>query len=647
MYKLNSIPSSTLRLLVSGLLISGLFSTELSAAVIDGNHWIIKPGDSLYKIARTIYPNSTKQQTKLRKALITENPQAFRNGASNISVGDKLQLPAFAIETKQPVVPVIVKKTESKIEKPEPVSVNKTLDIVTADPEDVVGQVIINVGTLSAQNRGETRALKRRSAIYRGDTISTGRQGLTQIRLKDGALLSLRPQTDIRIAEYRYNGQEDGSEQSILELIKGGFRTITGAIGHKNKQNYKVRTNIATIGIRGTHYSLVLCQDSSCSSDSTANIDDGLYGEVADGSIIVENQTGIHTFNNDQFFKLTSSSVAPVRVLTPPSTILNKTKKSQANKTQKRGKNISGKSQARRTAVIYQPNQPNFSRTLRPLPRDQDLPSLPDANSTVTKAPNGSAALISFQQLDDTGLLDSVAVPVIVIPANNNQIILGENRTPVALREFSPDENGTIVQHDLIISTPLSTARPVPSSVGGNPAIGVNWGRWNIDFTLVENGQLVQTNRDLHYIYSENLTSPSQLSALGGTVGSASYSLKDGTLPTDNLGNIAATQANIDMVADFTNQQITTYRVLANVGGTTYNAETITNIPFQNLNESFDIQSISTGCLSTCVGEASVVFVGNAAGGAMTTYQIEDSSGIKGITGAALLEQIPAQEIIQ
>lgn len=49
------------------------------------------------------------------------------------------------------------------------------------------------------------------------------------------------------------------SNQSSIELIRGGFRTITGAIGEQNRENYDASiSNFATIGIRGTDYEVVI-----------------------------------------------------------------------------------------------------------------------------------------------------------------------------------------------------------------------------------------------------------------------------------------------------------------------------------------------------------------------------------------------------
>ena len=322
-----------LKILIGLILFSSIYSPSVSAALIGSTTWVIKPGDTLYKISRDIFPGNKAKQSQLRKALIKNNPNAFKNGASVISFGDKLKLPKFAIKTSKPAptpTPVIVKKAapqktiktiQAFTPKPKKI-VNPIKKIMPKPTQNIIGSVVINVGELSAENNGKKRTLNRRSDIYRGDTLSTGGKSHTQIRLKDGALLSLRPFTNMKIVDYQYNGIEDGTEKSILELVKGGFRTITGAIGHKNKKAYQVRTNVATIGIRGTHYSLVLCQQQSCNS-AGSQAKDGLYGGVADGSIVIENKSGIHQFNNDQFFQVASINAKPVEFLQPPAILKN------------------------------------------------------------------------------------------------------------------------------------------------------------------------------------------------------------------------------------------------------------------------------------------------------------------------------------
>jgi hypothetical protein len=105
---------------------------------------------------------------------------------------------------------------------------------------------------------GVQRPLSKGAEIGNGDTVRTGDGGRAQLRFSDGAMVSLQPQTDFRIDDYQYAGQTDGQEKGFFSLLKGGLRTITGWVGRTHRENYKVTTNVATIGIRGTEFSAIL-----------------------------------------------------------------------------------------------------------------------------------------------------------------------------------------------------------------------------------------------------------------------------------------------------------------------------------------------------------------------------------------------------
>lgn len=293
----------TLVFSVSAALGLALLATPIQAEVINQTHWLVKPGDTVYSIARQMYPGDTRQQVRFRRELVKSNPGFFQGSNSVMNVGDKLRLPKFA--TLNPNKPK-ANPAKTQIAKK---------SAVTPDPVDAIGKVVITMGDLRATNRSSTRKLDRHSTVFTGDTLTTGKNTRAQIRLKDGALISLQPDSEFKIAEYSFNGAEDGSEKGVFDLIKGGFRTITGLIGHKNKQNYQVRTTVATIGIRGTHYGLMLCDAGSCATD---NLADGLYGGVVDGSVAIDNGTGQELFNNDQYFHVAGTDVTPVETLTPP-----------------------------------------------------------------------------------------------------------------------------------------------------------------------------------------------------------------------------------------------------------------------------------------------------------------------------------------
>jgi hypothetical protein len=145
--------------------------------------------------------------------------------------------------------------------------------------QSAVGRVEFAVGSVNALGQdGNARSLAKGGEINNGDTIQTI-DGRAQIRFSDGGYISLQPNTEFKVEDYTYNGKADGSEKGFFSLVKGGLRAITGAIGHTNKQAYRVNTPVATIGIRGTEY---LAQFNNAR----------LLVKVGNGAVYLVNQAG-------------------------------------------------------------------------------------------------------------------------------------------------------------------------------------------------------------------------------------------------------------------------------------------------------------------------------------------------------------------
>lgn len=124
------------------------------------------------------------------------------------------------------------------------------------------GRVDFAIGTVeSVAANGSRRPLAKGAEIDAGETISTATGARAQVRFADGAFISLQPNTQFRVDEFKYKNKADGEEKGFFSLLKGGFRAITGVIGHANKQAYRVKTPAATIGIRGTGYNMELRDD--------------------------------------------------------------------------------------------------------------------------------------------------------------------------------------------------------------------------------------------------------------------------------------------------------------------------------------------------------------------------------------------------
>ena len=98
---------------------------------------------------------------------------------------------------------------------------------------------------------GARRALKRGDTFAPGDTVVT-REGRTQLRFSDGGRAALQPNTEYLVEDYHFEGVQDGTEKTFVNLVRGSVRLVMGLIGKSNRQNFLLRTSVATIGIRGT-----------------------------------------------------------------------------------------------------------------------------------------------------------------------------------------------------------------------------------------------------------------------------------------------------------------------------------------------------------------------------------------------------------
>ncbi len=122
-----------------------------------------------------------------------------------------------------------------------------------------IAQVIWVKGSVTAtQTNNQPRDLKRRSPLYLRDTIVTGPDGEAQIVFTDQSTVALRSGSELMIADYKFDPKKpnQSNEKYVLNLVKGGLRTITGIIPKDNPDSYQVNTPVATIGVRGTEYSI-------------------------------------------------------------------------------------------------------------------------------------------------------------------------------------------------------------------------------------------------------------------------------------------------------------------------------------------------------------------------------------------------------
>lgn len=146
--------------------------------------------------------------------------------------------------------------------------------VIAADKE--AGKTLLSRGDVVSKRTTGNVTLKRRSVIFEKDEIHVGSGGRAQFRMIDKALISLQENSVLQIKNYQYK-EGANTNSALLELLSGGLRTITGAIGKGNKKAYELRTPLATIGIRGTDYEVEI-------------VSNGMYVAVWDGLIHLQSR---------------------------------------------------------------------------------------------------------------------------------------------------------------------------------------------------------------------------------------------------------------------------------------------------------------------------------------------------------------------
>ena len=152
---------------------------------------------------------------------------------------------------------------------------------VFAEP---AGKVLGADGDALVLRGSQILRLSRGAAVESGDQIHTGSDGKVLIVFTDSGLVWIRANSDFVVDEYSY--AQGRHEAAFFSLLKGGARSVTGLIGRRTRSNFRLRVPVATIGIRGTDFSVVMCQRDCKDSDGSIAAR-GLYGEVIQGRIAV------------------------------------------------------------------------------------------------------------------------------------------------------------------------------------------------------------------------------------------------------------------------------------------------------------------------------------------------------------------------
>lgn len=171
-------------------------------------------------------------------------------------------------------------------------------------------------GTLSVQRAdGSVRILSQKSEVNPGDALTTQRDSYAQINFTDGSSLTMRPNTQIKVEQYNFVQDRPQEDSSFLRLVKGGLRTVTGLVGKRGNQDaYRIGTNTATIGIRGSSGDTIDNSGGGCQgvTPGCEKLPAGVYHTTYTGSYIMQNEGGTQIIREGEFGFAGDLKIPPV-----------------------------------------------------------------------------------------------------------------------------------------------------------------------------------------------------------------------------------------------------------------------------------------------------------------------------------------------
>ncbi len=138
----------------------------------------------------------------------------------------------------------------------------------TAAFGQTAGEVEFSRGVGFAQTPGQSpRTLGKGLPLREGDRLTTSDGASAIIKLQDGTRMTVRPNTELVLEQYRFRENSD-SNSMVMNLLRGGLRAVTGLISKGSPSAAKIQTSTATIGIRGTDFDARICAK-ECGVEST------------------------------------------------------------------------------------------------------------------------------------------------------------------------------------------------------------------------------------------------------------------------------------------------------------------------------------------------------------------------------------------
>lgn len=524
-----------------------------------------------------------------------------------------------------------------------------------------VGTVILSFGqNIAVSNSGDQRQLKRQSDIYAEDLLVTSSKGRLQVRFTDGSRLSLKPDTEFKIAEYQFEDAKPDDGKAIYKLLKGGMRTISGQIGKVDKEDYQLDAVVATIGIRGTDFSVNKAGEKITGSVSNGRINvaakQGGNRDIAKGkSFSLEGPKGaVNVFStpaveqgsseNDETSEEDGTEEESTEGDEGTETEATESEAAEdeaSDGTQSETNDTAGSGSSNDSSTEATSTESSLSLdTTTTTTGDGALGDIP-ASSPTTQGSQGSQGVV-FAAPDPTG--NGSPAPMgsfVALAFSQNEpdkgFVASSGRVEVD-GQSAITVDGSMGTGDLLTglvyidqnSSSSDDCSPCtmsgPSSVGNvldnsNKSLGgtdITWGRWASGYTVIENGAETETAGSFHFMYADSLTPNSVITAKSGDYvyrlestagGYTSPEIETGATGTLNDfvgggGTDGHLYSGTYFRVDFDTQQLVEIGIEANVAGGSYalREDPSANLSLSNVLNGNDVKISGTCTGGSCSG---------------------------------------------
>ncbi|MFC1685067.1 hypothetical protein ACFL0R_06320, partial [Pseudomonadota bacterium] len=423
-------------------------------------------------------------------------------------------------------------------------------------------------------------------------------------------------------------------------------------------------------------------------------------GGVVDGAIVVTTEGGEALFGNDHYFHVADSNSPPQELLGPPGVVFDPIEV-QSQPEQEEQTDTQASTGDETAPTMGTMDASGFDAMGANMDEVTDIQTIEVATSVNPAAAPGStegtapaaaggesAATIEGSTTGDAATSAGASATTTTAAAAATPILPGVTPAPLGAAAliagvpslFGPepfaeivpqkgdpmdevylDANGMVAQiihrespdcsPDCMIHKGTATLHTDGLPAGGftliQPGEAVYWGRWEGDWYGQDSNGGGLGQGSWHFIYTPDTTHQAELDNLqvnGVTATFTQWSPGDGTIPTDENGNLGTYIGTPRFNVDFGTSEITNYQVSVNfaaTGRSFYGMQpSIQPAGFIGPGTYVPLDVTCTGCsVSTGTGEATVVFTGTNATHAISSYQM--SAGTNDAVGAILFTQTP------